>query len=92
MAKCLKINVSFEGDRQPFQENIASKAKELSLEGILEVVNENQIEISVCGTTEKIDDFIDFIYEEHLNVSAVVIDIEPFIKEKDFRLVFRIIE
>ena len=92
MAKCLEIRISFEGDRVPFQDIISKKAKNYGLEGILEVQSESELLISVCGTTNEIDKFIDFLYEEHMNLSAVIIDIEPFVKEKDYRGVFRVIE
>lgn len=92
MAKCLEISISFQGNRIPFQEKIAKKAKECQLEGILEIKSDSQLLVSVCGTVNEIDKFIDFLYEEQQDLSAVIIDIEPFIKEKDYRNVFRIIE
>ena len=91
-SKCLEIRVSFEGERDSFKNKIVEKAKKCNLEGILEVKSKSELLISVCGTTHEIEQFIDFFYEEHTNLSAVIIEIEPFIKEKDYRGVFRVIE
>ena len=90
--ECLEISISFQGNRIPFQEKIAKKAKEYQLEGILEIKSDSELLVSVCGSVNEIDKFIDFLYEEQQDLSAVIIDIEPFIKEKDYRNVFRIIE
>ncbi len=91
MAQCLRI--SFTGDvPTAFLQNIIQKnAKKLHLEGTAEM-NNNTILIVVCGLKESIDEFVDILHKEIMKKSAENLEIEPFIKEKDYRGVFRIIE
>jgi acylphosphatase len=92
MKKCLKINFisrRSEGDLQDF---IQKSARKLSLEGTVQVVEPNEICIIACGSKDNIDEFLDIIHE---GVGAQVADgiqVEPFLKERDYRGIFRILE
>ncbi len=91
MAQCLRIrflcNVS-----EAFLHNCVQKnAKKLSLEGTAQIDN-NAILIVVCGLKDPINQFVDVLHKEMSKKSAEAIEIEPFIKERDYRGVFRIIE
>ena len=57
----------------------------------MQLVGDNQLRIVVCGKSEKLDDFIDYLYDFFLTINARVEELEPFIKERDYRGIFRII-
>lgn len=71
------------------------KAKDLNLEGTVQTMQQGEhidIRIVVCGTKEAIDAFVDYLHVETADSVVVPAEIEPFIKDRDFRGVFRIIE
>lgn len=94
MVQCLKIFFSIMLSKTLLP-NIQKKAKDLNLEGTVQTTHHaehSDLRIVVCGSKKSIDDFIDFL---HLEIADKVIssaEIEPFIKDRDFRGVFRIIE
>lgn len=91
MAQCLRIR--FLGNvTDAFLHNCVQKtAKKLALEGTAQIDN-NAILIVVCGVKEAINQFVDVIHKELSKKTTEEFEIEPFIKEKDYRGVFRIIE
>ena len=94
MIQCLRIFFSIVLPKKLLH-NIQKKAKDLKLEGTVQTTYHEQhadLRIVVCGSKQAIADFIDYL---HLEITEKVLlppEIEPFIKDKDFRGVFRIIE
>ncbi len=91
--KCLKITFGAgipEGFLQGFvQEN----AKKLSLEGVVQhITTEDRIRVIVCGGKDAVDQFVDILHNGSDKVVLEDIQIEPFLKDKDYRGVFRVIE
>ena len=91
MAQCLRISFMCEVPDTFLHNTIQKNAKKLNLEGTVQMDNGN-ILIVVCGSKDTIDQFVDVIHKEIIKKVAENIEIEPFIKEKDYRGVFRIIE
>ncbi len=93
MNKCLKILVFTKKSDSNISNIIQKMAKKYKLEGSAQS-NENSIKITACGKKNEMDEFIDKIYKElqAFDISNDDIEIEPFIKDKDYRGVFRIIE
>jgi acylphosphatase len=91
MAQCLRI--SFIGDvpRTFLQTTVQKNAKKFGLEGMAQIDN-NSILIVICGIKASIDQFVDVLHKEVIKKAIENIEIEPFIKEKDYRGVFRVIE
>lgn len=93
MYKCLKI--TFGGSiPEGFLHNfIQREAKKLNLEGMVQFLsNENRIKIVVCGGKDSVDNFVDALHKGTAKLMPEDIQIEPFLKDRDYRGVFRVIE
>lgn len=66
-------------------------AQKLSLEGILQIVDGAMFVITANGMKESIDTFIDGLYKIGSVTHPFSLEIEPFLKDKDYRGVFRVI-
>lgn len=71
---------------------IQKSARKLSIEGVAQVEDEGTIKIVACGSKENIDMFVDLLHKGTSKIKFNSIELEPFIKEKDYRGVFRIIQ
>jgi acylphosphatase len=92
MKKCLKItftSVKAEGFLHDF---IQKNARMLNLEGTVQFVEPNEITIIACGTKENIDTFLDIVHQGFGSHIPENINVEPFLKDKDYRGIFRILE
>jgi len=92
MKKCVKISFSGEFSADFLYTFIQKNAKNLSLEGTAQVVEPAQCKIIVCGDKEAIDLFVDLLHKGSATASLEDIEIEPFLTDKDYRNVFRVIE
>jgi acylphosphatase len=92
VSKCIKI--TFTGKpKQDFLEKVVKKhARTLQVEGLAQGTDEGVFKIIVCGEVDHIDSFIDMIHKESVKALLKNIEVEPFLKDKDYRGVFRIIE
>ena len=88
MNKCLKITVTVERMEGFLHTVVQRHARACGLEGMVQCVGDDQILIIACGKKEKVDSFVDLLQKE----SITDVEIEPFIKDKDYRGVFRVIE
>jgi acylphosphatase len=92
MTKCLKIIFSVPLKKNFLQTVIQKMAQQQRIEGSAQVIEENKIKIMVCGPKENVDAFVDALHKEAARHEPHEIEIEPFLKDKDYRGVFRIIE
>ena len=93
MTQCLKITLVLTHTIENLLENLRTKAQSYRLEGTAQLSEQNlMLKISVCGNGEKIDQFLDFIHQITIDCSQEGPQLEPFIRQKDYRGVFRIIE
>ena len=94
MNKCLKI--SFElvhVTNTNIQVALQKEARKLFLEGVVQKVeSEHRIKVIACGSTEKVEQFLDLIHKKIADKEYEDFEIEPFFKECDYRGVFRVIE
>ena len=94
MNKCLKI--TFHGDLpKSFLKSVVQKhAQKLSLEGTVQRVHSDGLvtRVIACGTKDAIDDFLDLLYKGVTEAEFNGIEVEPVLKDRDYRGVFRIIE
>ena len=91
MNRCLKMIITMDKWESSWNNDIQKQAKKFEIEGLMQLVGDNQLRIVVCGKSEKLDDFIDYLYDFFLTINARVEELEPFIKERDYRGIFRII-
>lgn len=93
MKKCLRITFVAELPKNFLHDTIQKHAHKLNIEGTGQLVSsENKIKIMACGEKEDIDSFLDFLHKEATQAEGEDFEVEPFLREKDYRGVFRIIE
>ena len=72
---------------------IQKHAQKLDLEGSVQVMPiEKKVRIIVCGLKEHVEDFLDLLHKGSGKYVPRNIEVEPFLKDKDYRGVFRVIE
>jgi len=89
--RCLKIKVLGKVQGVNYRSFIHNHATTLGIEGTIQNAEDKSVILCVCGTADKLDDLIDFLYKgsDHSKVEDVVV--EPLMQEKQFRGVFRVI-
>jgi acylphosphatase len=92
MKKCLKITFICDQPERLLHEFIQKNARNLNLEGTVKAIEPNEISIIACGSKENIDTFLDIVHEGFESYIPENVVIEPFLKEKDYRGIFRILE
>lgn len=94
MYKGLRITFSASHVPKQFLRSfVQSKAQQLELEGMAQLVKtEEVIRIFVFGVKEKVDAFVDCLHKDSEKFSLDSLEVEPSIKNKDYRGVFRIVE
>lgn len=91
MIKSVRIYINADFDTSSIQTLIQKDARSLSIEGSIQL-HDGKIKIIACGKKDNIDKFIDLVHKEMAAYSEETIEVEPFLKDKDYRGVFRIIE
>jgi acylphosphatase len=92
MKKCLKIAFGHTGSDTLIRD-IQKKGSKLGVEGTIQIVTgEKELRIVVCGLKEQVDKFVDELHKEAAHAGVADISIEPFVRIKDYRGAFRIIE
>lgn len=93
MKRSIKITVVGDVNDLSYKQFTQKQAKDLAIEGVVQNQNEEPgLVIYAHGPADNIEKFIDLLYK---NPSGKVVEdvyAEPFVKEKDYRGVFRIIE
>jgi acylphosphatase len=92
MNKCLKIVFSGTFPEDFFYTFIQKNAKKLNIEGTVQYIEKETVKLMICGAKESIDAFVDLLHKGIAGVNLVDIEIEPQMKDKDYRGVFRVIE
>jgi acylphosphatase len=91
MKRCVRITVSGKVQNVSYRAFAQKKAQALSIEGTIQNTDNGSVLIYACGPSEKLDTLIDHLYEGTPESQIKELTVEPFINEKDFRGVFRII-
>lgn len=91
--KCLRISFSAQMP-QGFLQNVVQKfARNCGVEGMAQILaTEERARVIVCGDRESIEKFLDQLHAAVANFTPEAIEVEPFLKDKDYRGVFRVIE
>jgi acylphosphatase len=84
----IKVTGTFQADA--YKAYVQKHANSLGVEGTIQNDNDD-IAIYACGLSDKLDRLIDLLYKGTEKSKLKNIVEEPFISEKDFRGVFRII-
>lgn len=92
MKKCLRISVGHKGS-SGFMQEVHKSGSKLGIEGTLQAVpGDQEMIIIACGLKDQVDQFVDHLHKQAAHEGIVDIAIEPFVKIKDYRGAFRIIE
>ena len=93
MNKCLKISFGADIPDGFLRDFVQKHARTFDLEGTARVFSTQEIIIIVvCGHKDAVDDFLDILHKGSKEVFLEDIEIEPFLKDRDYRGVFRVIE
>ena len=93
MNKCLKISFGADIPEGFLRTFVQKYARQCELEGMARVFNaEEKIVVVVCGHKDAVDDFLDILHKGSKGVYLEDIEVEPFLKDRDYRGVFRVIE
>ena len=93
MNKCLKITFNADFSEGFLQSFVQKQAKKCEVEGTAQVVELGaKVRIIACGLKEQVDAFLDALHKGTAAWTPEDIEIEPFLKDKDYRGVFRVIE
>ncbi|MFA6991634.1 MAG: acylphosphatase [bacterium] len=90
MRKCLLITITGSVQIEAYKLFIQKNAGVLGIEGTIQGGNDGLI-LHACGVSDKLDNFIDLLYKGIEKSKLKDILVEPFVTEKDYRGVFRII-
>lgn len=75
-----------------FVHEIHKNGAKLGVEGTIQVVPDHEMSIVVCGLKDQVDEFVDELHKHAAKEGIIDISIEPYVKAKDYRGAFRIIE
>lgn len=92
MSQCMKISLTIRGDKEKIQELLKEYAHEFQLEGVLQSNDEHTVKVVACSTTDEIEGFLAQLHKEFAKDNLEILEIEPFLKDRDYRGVFRVIE
>lgn len=92
MNKCVRVSCTISQPKSNLALEIQKNAKKLEVEGHIQVFD-GKLQITACGNKDKVDDFVDIVHKMCVqNPDTDILEVEPFMKDKDYRGVFRIIE
>ncbi len=92
MKQCLRITFKLSRDSRPLHiKAIKQYAYKLEIEGTAHVLDDT-IKIVACGHKDQMDEFVDVVYKGTSGTCPDDVEVEPFVKEKEYRGVFRVIE
>ena len=92
MSLCLRIRFSISSPNGFLHNVIKKEAKKLNLEGTARFQSDKEILLIVCGKRDDVDSFVDVIHEKSSKHGIDNIELEPFLKNRDYRRAFRVIE
>ena len=92
MSICLRITVSVGVQKGFLRSFLQKEALKFDVEGVAQFVDSDKVQIIACGKKETVDEFVDAVHQGSRKYKLDNIELEPFLKTKDYRGIFRIIE
>ena len=93
MNKCLRITLTANFPEGFLHNFVQKNARKLNLEGVAQFLDSDRCaRIIVCGLKDNVDLFVDILHKGSPKWAPKDIEIEPFLKDKDYRGIFRVIE
>ena len=91
MNRCLKMVINIDKWDERWSAEIQKCAKKFEIEGVMQALDEHQMRIMICGKDANLDEFIDYLYDFFISINVRIQELEPFIKERDYRGIFRVL-
>jgi len=92
MNKCVRITVFTNLSDEFLKNSVQKHAQDLNLEGFSQKADEDNYKLIVNGTKDNVDKFIDLLHKDFIKLDIDDFEIEPYVKDKDYRGVFRVIK
>lgn len=92
MKKCVKITFHASLKKDFLHTFVQKHARSFGLEGVAQSQSPDVIKIIVYGEMDDIDNLVDILHKESSQHEIRNIEIEPFLKDRDYRGIFRVIE
>ena len=92
MKKCVKIVFQVPLKKGFLHDVVQHHARSFGLEGIAQAQTPDTVKIIAFGPLEDIDSLVDVLHKESAKYSITHIEIESFLKDRDYRGIFRVIE
>lgn len=91
--KCLRVFFDAKVPLEFLRDFVQKEAQKLGLEGTAQIMESSEkVLIVICGKKQKTDEFLDMLHKELADHAIQAVEIEAFVKTKDYRGVFRVIE
>ena len=93
LKRTIKITVLGHVKDEIYKRFTQKQAQDLAIEGVVQdQAEEGGLVIYACGPSDNLEKFIDLLYKGPSGKPVEDVYAEPFVKEKDYRGVFRIID
>ncbi len=92
MNQCLRIIFTSKNKIDSLYDFVQKHAQKYDLEGIVQMVEASHIRIVVCGDRDNVESFLDTLHKSAAEKKMEKIEVEPFLKDRDYRGVFRVLE
>lgn len=92
MSLCLRVTFSADAKEGFLRIFVLKHAKQCGVEGTARFIEEGKVLVVVCGERDKVDDFVDALHLGAVKYKIDDIQLEPFLKSRDYRGAFRVIE
>jgi acylphosphatase len=93
MNKCVKISFDISYPENFLRTFVQKHATSLGLEGLAQASHiEQRTIVMVYGPRDDVEAFVDVLHKGTKDVQLKNLEVEPFLKTKDYRGVFRVIE
>ena len=91
MKKCTSIVIKGKIQKVSYRDFVKENAEKLNIEGTVQNAHDGTIIINACGQSDKLEDFLDALYQGPTKSQVEEITEKPIIQVKNFRGIFRII-
>lgn len=91
MTQCVRITLVIPANDDLVHNFIQKNAQKLLLEGISNIEAQDTIKIIASGRHTAIDEFIDLLYNGYKGLKPTIVEVEPYITDRNYRGIFRVI-
>lgn len=91
MNQCMRITFIIDGDHRKLHTFVQEQAKKYALEGMVQPLSDTRVRVVACGLKESMEDFLDALHYGIAHGFMDALEVEPFLKDRDYRGVFRVI-